>query len=137
MNRLANKVAIVTGAGRGIGREYALALAREGAKVVVNDLGGELQGGGKDAAPADAVVREIEALGGEAIANHADVADHAAAGRSVRRSACTRPWICSCPHWWGRNTRAAHWRSPEPTGASRSPTRICWIAWRAGSSPST
>ncbi len=84
MNRLAGKVAIVTGAGRGIGREYALALAREGAKVVVNDLGGELQGGGEDATHADAVVREIEALGGEAIANHADVADHAAAGRTVQ-----------------------------------------------------
>ena len=87
MNRLAGKVAIVTGAGRGIGREYALALAREGARVVVNDLGGALRGGGGDPVHADAVVREIEALGGEAIADYADVSDHVAAGRTVQRTA--------------------------------------------------
>jgi len=84
MSRLAGKVAIVTGAGRGIGREYALALAREGANLIVNDLGGELQGGGEDASLAEAVVQEIEALGGKAIASHADVADHVAAGRTVQ-----------------------------------------------------
>jgi len=84
MSRLRCKVAIVTGAGRGIGREYALALAREGAKVVVNDLGGELEGGGQDAALAEGVVREIEGFGGKAIANNADVADYAAAGRTVQ-----------------------------------------------------
>lgn len=83
MGRLDGKVAIVTGAGRGIGREYALALAREGAKVVVNDLGGELEGGGRDASLAQGVVGEIEALGGQAIANDTDVADYAAAGRTV------------------------------------------------------
>ena len=83
MDRLEGKVAIVTGAGRGIGREYALALAREGARVVVNDLGADLQGAGSDASPADDVVREIEANGGEALANHADVSDFSAAGRAV------------------------------------------------------
>ena len=57
MSRLAGKVAIVTGAGRGIGREYALALAREGANLIVNDLGGELQGGGEDASLAEAGAR--------------------------------------------------------------------------------
>jgi NAD(P)-dependent dehydrogenase (short-subunit alcohol dehydrogenase family) len=66
---------IVTGAGRGIGREHALAFAREGARVVVNDLGVTLagEGGGRD--PAEAVVKEIEAQGGEAIADGADVGD--------------------------------------------------------------
>jgi len=84
VGRLEGKVAIVTGAGQGIGREYALALAREGASVVVNDLGTALQGGGEDSAPADRVVAEIEALGGKAIANHSDVTDFTAAARTVQ-----------------------------------------------------
>lgn len=83
MGRLDGKVAIVTGAGRGIGREYALTLAREGARVVVNDLGSEPEEGSADRACADAVVAEIQAQGGQALASHADVADHAAAGRAV------------------------------------------------------
>jgi len=69
------RVVIVTGAARGIGREHALAFAREGARVVVNDLGVELDGSGGGSSPADAVVEEIRALGGEAQANGADVAD--------------------------------------------------------------
>src|SRR5580698_10208341 len=69
------RVAIVTGAGRGIGREYALMLAEQGAKVVVNDLGGAADGTGADASPADQVVAEIKAMGGEAVANGADVSD--------------------------------------------------------------
>ena len=69
------RVAIVTGAGRGIGREHALELARQGAKVVVNDLGVSNQGEGAGAQPAEEVVEEIRAMGGEAIANGADVAD--------------------------------------------------------------
>jgi NAD(P)-dependent dehydrogenase (short-subunit alcohol dehydrogenase family) len=74
------RVAIVTGAGRGLGREYALALAAEGAKVVVNDLGVGTHGeGGLDASPAQAVVDEIRAAGGEAVANTDDVTDFDAA----------------------------------------------------------
>ena len=72
--RLEGKVAIVTGAGRGIGRGEALLLAEEGAKVVVNDLGGSEAGEGADARPADEVVAEIVAAGGEAVANYDSVA---------------------------------------------------------------
>jgi NAD(P)-dependent dehydrogenase (short-subunit alcohol dehydrogenase family) len=71
--RLEGKVAIVTGAGRGIGRGEALALASEGAKVVVNDLGGAVDGSGAASSPADEVVAEIKKLGGEAVANYDSV----------------------------------------------------------------
>ena len=71
--RLDGRVAAVTGAGRGIGRAYALLLGELGAKVVVNDLGGSTLGTGGDAAPADEVVKQIEAAGGAAVANYADV----------------------------------------------------------------
>jgi len=71
--RLAGRVVAVTGAGRGIGRAYVLALAREGARVVVNDLGTDLEGGGRDGALAEEVVEEIQRVGGEAVSNHADV----------------------------------------------------------------
>jgi NAD(P)-dependent dehydrogenase (short-subunit alcohol dehydrogenase family) len=71
----AGRVAIVTGAGRGIGRGHALELARQGAHVVVNDLGSSVGGEGADKGPAQAVVDEIEALGGVAVANTDDVAD--------------------------------------------------------------
>ncbi|WGX96082.1 SDR family oxidoreductase [Nocardioides sp. L-11A] len=69
------RVAIVTGAGRGLGRAHALELARQGARVVVNDTGGDVHGTGADRAVADLVVEEIRALGGEAVANYADAAD--------------------------------------------------------------
>ena len=72
--RLEGKVAIVTGAGRGIGRGEALALASEGAKVVVNDLGGAVDGSGAASSPVDGVVAEIKKLGGEAVANYDSVA---------------------------------------------------------------
>ena len=72
--RLEGKVAIVTGAGRGIGRGEALALASEGAKVVVNDLGGAVDGSGAARSPADEVVAEIKKLGGDAVANYDSVA---------------------------------------------------------------
>ncbi len=78
------RVAIVTGAGRGIGREHALLLAETGAKVVVNDLGGSVDGTGNDLGPAGEVVSEIEAMGGEAIANGDDVSDFEGAGRMVQ-----------------------------------------------------
>ena len=74
MGALDGRVAIITGAGRGIGREHALLFAAEGAKVVVNDLGGGLDGSSGEATPAEEVVVEIEAMGGEALANHDDVA---------------------------------------------------------------
>jgi NAD(P)-dependent dehydrogenase (short-subunit alcohol dehydrogenase family) len=83
MPKLDGKVAVVTGAGRGIGREHAIALARAGAKIVVNDLGASLAGEGTDAGPAHDVVREIEALGGEAVANGENVADFAGARRMI------------------------------------------------------
>ena len=71
---LSGKVAIVTGAGGGIGREHALALAREGARVVVNDVGSDRHGGGRGAQMADSVVAEIKAAGGDAVASYDSVA---------------------------------------------------------------
>src|SRR5271166_3768322 len=79
MGSLDGRVAIVTGAGRGIGRSTALLLAREGASVVVNDLGGNVDGSGADATPAQQVVSEITSAGGKAIVSGADISDHAAA----------------------------------------------------------
>jgi NAD(P)-dependent dehydrogenase (short-subunit alcohol dehydrogenase family) len=79
----AGRVVIVTGAGRGLGRSYALGFAREGARVVVNDLGTSLAGVGRDTATAHAVVDEIRAAGGEAVANGEDVSDWDGAGRII------------------------------------------------------
>ncbi len=80
------KVAIVTGAGGGLGRQHALALAARGAKVVVNDLGGTRDGLGGSVSAAQAVVDEIKALGGEAIANGASVTDYAAVQAMVQQA---------------------------------------------------
>ena len=77
------RVAIVTGAGRGIGREHALMLAENGAKVVVNDLGGAPDGTGADSSPAQQVAAEIEAMGGSAVVNGDDVSDWEGARRMV------------------------------------------------------
>lgn len=78
------RVVIITGAARGLGRSYALAFAREGAKVVVNDLGTSLQGEGRDTSAAQAVADEVSAFGGQAVANGDDVADWDGAGRIVK-----------------------------------------------------
>jgi NAD(P)-dependent dehydrogenase (short-subunit alcohol dehydrogenase family) len=83
MGALDGRVAIITGAGRGLGREHALLFAREGARIVVNDLGGANDGTGTDPTPAQQVVEEIRALGGEAIVNGDDVADWQGAQRLV------------------------------------------------------
>ena len=80
------RVCIVTGAGRGIGREHALLLAEHGAKVVVNDLGGSMDGSGASTGPAQEVVDEIVAAGGEAIANTDDISDWDGAGRLVAQA---------------------------------------------------
>ena len=80
------RVCIVTGAGRGLGREYALMLAAEGAKVVVNDLGGSRDGTGGDAGPAQQVVDEITAAGGEAVANTDDISSWAGGETIVRQA---------------------------------------------------
>ncbi len=80
---LEGKVAVVTGAGGGIGREHAMALAREGAKVVVNDLGTDRQGGGRGAETADRVVEEIRAVGGEAVPSYDSIATHEGASGIV------------------------------------------------------
>ncbi|MFL2518039.1 MAG: SDR family NAD(P)-dependent oxidoreductase [Candidatus Azotimanducaceae bacterium] len=79
----ADQVAIVTGAGGGLGRCHALELARRGAKVVVNDLGGAMDGSGGSSAAAEAVVAEIEAMGGDALANGGSVSDRAGAQSMV------------------------------------------------------
>lgn len=75
MGALDGRVAIITGAGRGIGRQHALLFAEEGAKVVVNDLGGAVDGTGDDRSPAQQVVDEIVAAGGQAVANADDITD--------------------------------------------------------------
>lgn len=115
--RFDGRVAIVTGAGGGLGREYALLLASRGAKVVVNDIGSsdELLGGGSSDAPANSVVAEIQALGGDAIADTNTVAT-GAGGRAIVGTALSA---------WGESTSSS--TMPESWGRSRlspsSPTR--------------
>jgi NAD(P)-dependent dehydrogenase (short-subunit alcohol dehydrogenase family) len=89
MGALDGRVAIITGAGRGLGREHALLFASEGAKVVVNDLGGDQQGGGADATPAQQTVDDIRAMGGEAVVNGENVADWEGARRLVEQAVDT------------------------------------------------
>ena len=84
--RFDGKVAIVTGAGGGLGRQHALELARRGAKVVINDLGGSVDGSGGSSGAADKVVEEIKAMGGEAIANGSSVTDDAGVKHMVEQT---------------------------------------------------
>jgi NAD(P)-dependent dehydrogenase (short-subunit alcohol dehydrogenase family) len=86
MGALDGRTTVITGAGRGIGREHALLFAREGAKVVVNDLGGAPDGTGEDASAAQLVVDEIEAAGGEAVANHDDVSSWDGAANLIQQA---------------------------------------------------
>lgn len=89
MGLLEGKTAIVTGAGRGLGREEALALAAQGARVIVNDIGTSVAGEGTDRSPAEEVVAEIQAAGGEAAANFDDVADWQGARRLIEQAYST------------------------------------------------
>jgi NAD(P)-dependent dehydrogenase (short-subunit alcohol dehydrogenase family) len=86
VNTLRDRVVIVTGAGRGIGREHALLFAKEGAKVLVNDLGGDPTGSGADRTPAQEVVNEITDAGGVGVANYDDVADWEGAQRLISQA---------------------------------------------------
>ena len=86
MGALDGRVTIITGAGRGIGREHALLYASEGAKVVVNDLGGSADGTGADVGPAQEEVNEITAMGGEAVANTDNIADWEGAQRLINQA---------------------------------------------------
>ncbi len=85
----AGRVVVVTGAGRGLGRSHALEFARQGARVVVNDLGAAVDGGGRSSAPANEVVEQIRALGGEAVADGEDVSDWEGAKRLIGRAVRT------------------------------------------------
>src|SRR2546421_4681447 len=86
MGALDGRVAIITGAARGLGREHALLFAAEGAKVVVNDLGGDMHGDGGDLSPAMETVNDINAMGGEAVVNGENVADWNGAQRMIQQA---------------------------------------------------
>ena len=83
MGLLDGRVVLITGAGRGIGREHALLMASEGAKVVVNDLGGGVDGSGEDTGPAEQTAQEIRDMGGEAVANNDSVTDWEGSQRMI------------------------------------------------------
>src|SRR4051794_25069698 len=89
MGALDGRIAVITGAGRGIGREHALLFGREGATVIVNDLGGGNDGSGADAGPAQEVANEIIAAGGQAAANTDNIATWAGAEALVRQAVDT------------------------------------------------
>ena len=109
---LEGKVAIVTGAGHGIGRGHALELARQGAKVVVNDLGGSVRGEGAGRA-ADETVALIEKAGGEAVSNYGDVANHEQAGELVKQAVDTYGQLDILVNNAGIVRDAAIWNMPD------------------------
>ena len=120
MGTLQGRVCIVTGAGRGLGREHALLLAAEGASVVVNDVGGGIDGTGADSGPAHEVVQEIRSAGGEAIAN--------TVAMGVPRVSTDRPrlgWkVLTKSRWSPRSALFSLWLRPTSTlkrSLSRSP----------------
>ena len=86
MGALDGRIAVITGAGRGIGREHALLFAQEGAKVVVNDLGGSTRGEGADQTVAQAVVDVIEARGGQAVADASDISSFTGAKAMIDKA---------------------------------------------------
>lgn len=102
------RVVAITGAGRGIGREHALAFAAAGAKVVVNDLGASLTGDPTDETPAQEVVRTITSMGGSAVVNTDDISDWDGAGRFIAQAIdtlepsipwCAMPALCGTACW--------------------------------------
>jgi hypothetical protein len=111
--RFDDRVAIVTGAGGGLGRQHALELARRGAKVVVNDLGGSMDGSGGGSDAANKVVEEIKAAGGEAIANGSSVTDDAGVARWSRT-----PWTSGAGSTSWSPTPASCGTSPSPRWSS-------------------
>jgi NAD(P)-dependent dehydrogenase (short-subunit alcohol dehydrogenase family) len=120
MGLLEGKVAVVTGAGHGIGRGEALELARQGAKVVVNDVGGSVHGEGTDKRPAEDVADVIKARGGEATANYDDVADWAGAANWY-----ARPWTSSVASTFSSTTRASCVTPCSSPCRRRTSTRWC------------
>ena len=133
------RVVVITGAGRGIGREHALAYAREGAKIVVNDLGGEMDGTGSSTGPAGEVVDEIRGMGGEAIANGDDVsrlrrgrAAHSGRRRPLRhhRRAGEQRRHPARPHAGQHDHRRVGRRHQGAPARTFSPTRHAVEYWR-------
>ena len=108
------KVAIVTGAGGGLGRQHALELASRGARLVINDLGGSVNGEGNDVGPAQKVVQEIEDLGGEAVADTNSVAT--AGGRPGRRAV---PPSMPSARWTSWSTTLASCATSRSTASTR------------------
>src|SRR3546814_14066678 len=125
MALLEGKVAIVTGAGHGIGRAHALELARHGASVVVNDLGTSVTGDGADQKAADLTVELIRERGGTAVASYDDVADHDSAGRMVAQAVEEYGHLDVLVNNAGIVRDAAIWNMSEEIGRASGRERVC------------